>query len=211
MTNAGARKDLVILAADKNMEFTLRGLMGRPESLGIRAIDFDVFVHPAKDPGCRDDAHTFLRAFSGQYRHGLVMLDREGSGRESRSPADLEREIEQKLSQNGWGDRATAIVLDPELEIWVWSDSPVVDEALGWPIDGISLRDALSNAGFLDKGAVKPADPKGAMEFALRKSGTPRSSSIYRQIAQRVSLKRCEDPALLKLRATLQRWFGVAS
>lgn len=211
MNDAGARKDLVILAADKNMEFTLRGLLGRPESLGTRKIDFDVFVHPAKDPGCRDDAHTFLRAFSSKYHHGLVMLDREGSGRESRSRADLEREIEEKLSQNGWGDRAAAIVLDPELEIWVWSDSPVVEEALGWPIDGVSLRDALSLAGLLEKGAAKPADPKGAMEFALRKTGFARSSSIYRAIAQRVSLKRCEDPALHKLRATLQQRFAIAS
>ena len=45
---------------------------------------------------------------------------------------NLETEAEQRLSSSGWDDRAVAIVLDPELEIWVWSDSPEVDDVLGW-------------------------------------------------------------------------------
>ena len=101
MNDAGTRKELVILVADGTMEYTLKGLLGRPESIGIQPISYDVFVHSARDPGCRAHAHTFLRQFSDLYCHALVMLDREGSGGESRSRADLEREIEEKLSENG--------------------------------------------------------------------------------------------------------------
>ena len=45
-------KDLVILAADKDMEHAPSGLLARPRALGIRPIAFDVFVHPEHDPGC---------------------------------------------------------------------------------------------------------------------------------------------------------------
>ncbi len=30
------RKDLVVLAADKDMEYALKGLLSRPQALGIR-------------------------------------------------------------------------------------------------------------------------------------------------------------------------------
>lgn len=204
---AGATRNLVVLAADKNMEQTVRSLLSRTDSLEIFALDFDIFVHPAKDPGCREDAHTFLRAFSSHYEHAIVMLDRDGCGREVLSRTELELEIEQRLTSNGWNDRAAAIVLDPELEIWVWSDSPAVDAAVGWPVNEVRLRDALIESGFILQGSIKPADPKGALEFALEKSKIPRSSSIYGQIARSVSVKRCEDPSFIKFKTILKSWF----
>ena len=35
-------KDLVILVADKSMEQTLKGVIARPEALGIRPVTFDI-------------------------------------------------------------------------------------------------------------------------------------------------------------------------
>lgn len=209
--HTGAIKDLVILVADKNMEQTVRSLLGRPKSLGIRTLNFDSFVHPSRDPGCLQEAHTFLRDFSSRYDHAIVMLDRDGCGKETLPRSHIEAEVEQRLVSNGWNNRAAAIVLEPELEIWVWSDSPEVDAAVGWPVGSVRLRDALKNEGFLLEGTIKPANPKGAMEYALGKSKIPRSSSIYGQIAQRVSVRRCEDPSFIKFKATLQSWFPFSS
>jgi hypothetical protein len=62
--------------------------------------------------------------------------------------------------------------------------------------------------GYTQQGEVKPKRPKEALEQALRLARKSRSSSIFRQLAQRVSVKRCTDPAFLKFKATLQRWFG---
>jgi hypothetical protein len=45
-------KDLVFLVADKNMEYTVRGLLSSPARLQIRAIKFDIRVHDKSDPGC---------------------------------------------------------------------------------------------------------------------------------------------------------------
>ena len=46
------RRDLVVLAADKDMEHALRGLLSRHESLPIRQIVFDIFVHPEHHAAC---------------------------------------------------------------------------------------------------------------------------------------------------------------
>ena len=46
-------KDLVILVADKTMEFTIRGGLERGQALGIRPIAFDVRQHPNRDGGAR--------------------------------------------------------------------------------------------------------------------------------------------------------------
>ena len=39
-------KDLVILAADNNLESALKGMLGRYKSMNIRSVDADFFVHP---------------------------------------------------------------------------------------------------------------------------------------------------------------------
>jgi len=207
MKGTPAPSDLVVLVADKNMEEAVRGLLSRAIAFGIRQPNFEIRRHPATDSGCLGDAHRFLRAFSSRYKRALVMLDRDGCGKEALPRTELELEIEQRLACNGWNDRAAAIVIEPELEIWVWSDSPEVDAAVGWPVNNVRLRDALIDAGYLVDGATKPANPKGAMEYALGKSKIPRSSSIYSQIARSVSVKRCEDPSFIKFKTVLQSWF----
>lgn len=146
--NGAPRKDLVALVADKNMEFALKGLLMQHRALGIRPLQTDVYVHPERDPGCFLRGHDFLHPFFNRYAHALLILDRQGSGRESSCREDLESEAEKRLSQSGWNDRAAAVVLDPELEIWVWSDSPHVGRVLGWPKGRPSLRTWLREQGF---------------------------------------------------------------
>ena len=200
------RKDLVVLTADLNIENTVKGLLSRPPALGIRAIRHDIFRHPEKDPGCLHRAPEFLRALRERYHHALVLLDREGCGRADLSRAKLEGDLEQRLAQN-WGERAAAVVLDPELEVWVWSDSPHVEEVLGWKDRQPDLRSWLVEAGFATAGDAKPARPKEAVEKALRLVYKPRSSALYRKLAEQVSFQRCEDPAFLRFKQIVQTWF----
>ncbi len=208
MINDSARKDLVVLLADKNTEYAVRGVLDRPDALGIRPILADLFVHLHNDPGCLREGHEFLRSFTNQYRHAIVMLDREGCGRQESTRQELEEQIEERLSNNGWAGRAAAIVLDPELEIWVWSDSPEVDNALGWLGRTPDLRNWLREQELLGEDAQKPARPKEALEQALILVRKPRSSSIYMQLAKTVSLRRCDDPAFVKFRTILKNWFA---
>lgn len=209
MNDVKYRRDLVVLVADKNMEFSLKGILQRPQSIGIHQIDFVIYQHFHRDPGCLLEGHEFLRHFSKIYRHALVMFDREGCGREHLKRIELEKEIEERLSSSGWGNRAAAIVIDPELENWVWSDSPELDAAIGWQGMFTPLRTWLKYKNFLADNSLKPSPPKKAFEDALKKVRKPRSSSIYKQIADKVSLKRCHDPAFLKLKGKLLQWFSV--
>ena len=82
MTSRSVRKDLVLLLADANMHFALRGLLDRPEALGIRCIEAGFFVHAERDPGCLLRSHDFLRPFVNLYDHALVLFDREGCGKD---------------------------------------------------------------------------------------------------------------------------------
>lgn len=200
-------KDLVLLVADKNMEGALRGLLSRPQSLGLREISCDLFIHPERDPGCLLRSHLLLQPFVHSHSRALVLFDRDGCGQESLDRAALEQQVEARLFGSGWGDRAAAVVIDPELEAWVWNDSPHVAMALGWEDGESSIKEWLKEKGWLPEGRTKPTHPKAAVEGALRISRRPRSSAIYQQLARKVSVDRCVDASFVKLRQVLSRWF----
>lgn len=202
-------KDLVILAADSQAKATLKTLLSeRRRSLQIREISGDIYDHPNKDPGCLNKAHDFLRGFAETYRHALVIFDLHGCGAEDEDKTDLERQVQERLVQNGWDERRVrCLILDPELEIWVWSDSPETAQALGW--EQHALEPWLDEQDLWSSHEQsKPDDPKKAMEAALEQAKIPRSASIYRRIASNVGLGRCTDSSFQRLKEVLQSWFG---
>jgi hypothetical protein len=201
------QKDLLVLVADKNAESAVRGLLTRSRSLEIREIAVDIYLHPEKDSGCLTRGQDFLRPFINSHAHALILFDREGSGQEQETRAALENEVEKRLEASGWEGRSAAIVFDPELDIWVWSDSPHVEKILSWRDRDPDLRSWLRQQGLLIGGHTKPERPKEALEKALREVRKPRSSELYRRLAEHVSLSRCRDPAFLKFKETLRKWF----
>lgn len=201
--------DLVLLVADKQMAETVRGILSRPRALGIRAISCTVYTHPNKDPGCRREAHQFLRPFHSEFRFGLVLFDRQGCGAAAdATPQDVERTVEENLRRSGWDDRARCVVIDPELEAWVWSDSPEVDECLGWQSSEPRVQDWLRSTGRWPEDASKPPHPKEALEDALETVRQPRSSALFRDLAESVSFRRCTDPSFQRFQDRLRKWFA---
>lgn len=203
-------KDLIVLVADQDIEFSVRGLLSRHRAIGSRKMakgEYDVYRHLEHDPGCLQDSHNFLRPFINLYAHALIIFDREGCGKDDLSRGDLENLVEKQLAINGWGNRAAAIVLDPEFEVWVWSESPHVDALLGWKGRQPDLISWLVEQGFKESNEAKPNRPKEAVEEALRIARKAKSASLYKQLAERVSLKKCIDPAFDKFKAIMQTWF----
>lgn len=201
---------MVVLVADQDIEFSVRGLLSRHKALGFQKLsneDYDIYRHLGKDPGCLLGCHDFLRPFLNRYTHALVMFDREGCGKDNLTRDDLENMAEKQLAVNGWEDRAAAIVFDPELEVWVWSESPHVDAVLGWQGKHPDLIAWLVKQGFKEENEAKPSRPKEAVDEALRISRKARSSALYRQLGEKVSLRGCADPAFDKFKTTLQTWF----
>ena len=201
-----SNKDLIVLTADKDAKEALEALLPRNDSLSIRSITYDIFSHPLHDPGVYKAASDFLRVFSSQYHYCLVVFDHEGSGQEESPASNLVETIKGKLKQNGWENRSEVIVLKPELEIWIWVDSLHTAHAIGWE-NYHDLKNWLVKRGWWEKDSLKPEKPKEAFREALKEKRIPPSSSIFREIGEKVSFQRCADPSFEKLRQTLKKWF----
>jgi hypothetical protein len=199
-------RDLIILVADKNMEFSVKGALRRHKSLGTRQLDFHILTHPNRDGGVRTTGSQLLSLERKQFRHGLLLLDIEGSGA-SDSALDLEFKLDGHLRADWHGD-AKAIVIEPELEAWIWGSDNAMENVLEWK-EPVHLREWLSSrspAASFDKNQ-KPVRPKEAFEQVLHFLRKPRSSSQYEALTSKISLASCKDPAFIRLRDTLQRWF----
>ena len=205
-------KYLVVLTADKNWMAALQGIFSRPEALGIRPIQSETFRHPRKDPGCVNDGVAFLSNFSEQYHYGLLIFDYEGCGKEQTgSPRALQDALNEQLSRSRWGDRARAVVLSPELEAWVWSNSPHVDEVIGWKNRQPALIDWLTGARLASarKKSNQPGQKKPSKLLCVRCGyrAVPRCTSRLRK---GVSLRRCQDAIFLEFTGILRNWFPVS-
>ena len=185
----------------------LKGLFTRSEALGIRPIEVDILVHPQHDPACALHGVEFLSHLSGQYDHGLLMFDHQDSGKEQIQSQELQDSLNAEFARSPWGERAMAIVLSPELEAWVWSASPHVDDVVGWKERQPPLRRWLIDQGWLQENEGKPSHPKEAFQAALYEARIPRSSSLYQEIAERVSLRHCTDRSFLEFKDILRSWF----
>ena len=199
--------DLVCLVADKNMEAALDGLLQRPQALGIRPLDYELLVHPRRDPGCFHEAPEFLRPYRSSHAHAIVLLDQAWDGSPAAQGIELQRMLEGQLDRAGLLGWAQVIVIDPELEVWLFSDSPWVEQCLGWTGQTRSLRSWLERQHLWPAEINKPADPKFAAERALYEVRKPRSSSIFRDLARNISVERCADGAFLRLKILLRQWF----
>ncbi|OGR13712.1 MAG: hypothetical protein A2341_05895 [Deltaproteobacteria bacterium RIFOXYB12_FULL_58_9] len=207
-----AELDLVVLVPGKDERQTVEGLLStRCDSLSIRSLVYEIIVDAiGRDPGCFRRGPGLLQQYVGRASHGLIMFDHEGSGQEARTAGEVEADVRQRLQAAGWNDRAEVIVIRPELEIWVWSDSPNVDTVLGWNGRQPDLRSWLVTQGYMTQRDAKPARPKEAMLAALREAQIAPSASNFRALAEAVGLARCTDPQFGRLKTLLVEWFGSA-
>ncbi len=209
-------RPLLFLVADKNMEGFVKGFFEREQwhlSIGCRAFDFDPTTDirvatSDNDPGLYRRADDLLAPFGKTYEHVVVMIDQEWQG--SPGADDIRRRIQLHIENTGWEDETgLALVVSPEIDIWLWTNTNHSAKALGWP-SWDRLHEALQKENWLSEpNQIKPTRPKEAAEWALKRGPKrrPRSSRIYHQVASRVSLKRCTDPALRILLTRLRQWF----
>ncbi len=199
-------RDLIALVADIQQEKTLETLLHeRQQALHIRPITFDIRRHPGKDPGVYKEAAKFLQSHATSYTHALVLLDHAWQG----VPGDAQtvaQTIRENLHRTGWmAATCEVIVIEPELEAWVWSTSPAVLQELDMTWEQVMALAQQYNS--WDAGQPKPHAPKELLEAILRQQRRPRSAAIFQAPARKVSLTRCQDQAVALLRETLAQWF----
>ncbi len=196
-----------MLVPDLEIAGTVECLLNRPASMGMHPISFSVNRHLQRDSGCRSDAVDRLRKFIRDHRYAIVAFDKHGCGDPGESRESIRDDVERGLSRNGWEDRCRAIVIEPELETWIWNGSRHVPKVLGWKGDYDSLREWLADLGLWSSNDPKPSDPKRALKAVLRKTRTPQSAKLYRELAGTVAVRRCVDSAFGEFTATLRHWF----
>jgi hypothetical protein len=192
-------RDLVILVADKDMEQAVERLIRRTESLAIRPISYAIYMHPRRDSGCRTASLEVLRPLTNQFRYALVLFDHEGSGAEELGAEAVEERVQTELARNGWDARARVIAIDPELVIWMWSDSPELDRAIGWDGRQPPLRAWLQSQGFefQEKRQAEAAQGSAGPRAARGAEATVTGAVCQgRQQCRRESLHRSRVPAL---------------
>lgn len=202
-------KDLIVVVADIDAENAIDAVLRRYRALGIRNISYDIRRHVQRDPGCRTAIDSFLRPENTRYKYALVVFDWEGSGAENISPDEIEAGVESVLNQTGWSGRSAAVVIKPELEAWIWSDSPHFPAKLGWQEGRPSIREWVKvNTRYWPDGCEKPDRPKEALAACLREVRKSASPALFEKIASSVSMSRCTDRAFGKFKTVLKNWFG---
>lgn len=203
-------RELVILVADSTMRSVFSAFFEREfhYSLDCAPFDFnprlDLFHDPLNtDGGVHKRCHDILRRYLTTHRRALVVLDQQFGGER---PADeVRNEIERQLNANGWGGRAAAVVIEPELEVLLWQDNIHVERALCHT--GESLRQLLAKDGRWPNSAAKPPAPKELIQALIRTNRAGPPAVVYSQIARQVSTRGCMDPAFHRIRDTLRAWF----
>jgi hypothetical protein len=200
-------KDILILTADQNAELLIKALLEKiPAIENIPAIDYEIIRHPGHDSGVAKNAVEFVRPFINDCRFLMVLFDYEGSGKESLPKNILESEIEDTLNKNGWQQRNVCITFYPELESWLWVNHRHLHTILNWH-NQETVYEWLADNGFKFQDG-KPARPKEAIEFVLRKQNIPRSSSVYASLAQKASYRQCMDQSFVKFLSAIKLWFA---
>ncbi len=210
-------RDLLVYVADGNMAEAVGGLLDRNQAhlvIGCAPFTFDsrIDIKIAKgqnDPGVYTRADALMQPYATEYARAVVIIDEEWEG--SPGAAAISERLREHLSAAGWPqERTLVLVVSPESDIWLWSDSPHTATALGWA-SWDALRPALEEEGLLVREQKKPSRPKEAAEWALGNGPKriPRSSKLFREVSGKVSVKRCEDDALSVFINQLRTWFPV--
>lgn len=198
--------DLVVVVADGGIEQAIRGILSRHASLGIRPLkQVDCPKFRALDSGTYLRGSELAAAYLETHEHASIVFDLEWEGRPSDNPAILEQTVETSLAAQ-WGTRGRCVVINPELEAWVWSDSPHVATGLGWDTMP-ELKAWLIAGGLWNSCDSKPLDPKAAYLAAISEKRVQQSNATFRALAEKVGLQRCQDRSFQRLVNILQAWF----
>ena len=145
--------DLVVVVADGGIEQAARGLLSRPRRLGIRPLTGVEFPKLRQlDAGTYGLGAELAKPYGGGFNHALVILDTAWEG--APTADEIVGKVECDLAST-WQAEGRCIAIDPELEVWLWSDSPQAAMALGWP-DMPTLRAWLAARNLWPNGVAKP-------------------------------------------------------
>ena len=198
------RRPCVFLVADGTMEQMLKSFLSHGSlegRLGCQTFDFvsqDVVVDVKNgntDGGIHRRAHALLHPFLRSHQNAVVMLDKNFGGR---LPAAVVREeIRNNLLHNGWSAECVeVIVIDPELEVWLWQrGNPHIAREFRYN-GSVSLEEFLEAEGLWPSATLKPAKPKEAAGVLLQRYRAGPRIVVYRPYRREYIGQRLSGPCV---------------
>lgn len=207
------KKDVVFFVADAAMEAVFREFLKRGHFAGrLHCADFSFDIArdpPSKDGGVYKRVHELLKSFQHTHERTVVVLDKQ-FGNEGLKTDQVKSAIEENLRDSGWDDDHYAVVvIDPELEVWLWQDNAHVEQCLKYQ-GAKSLRATLADSGEWPVDCLKPLQPKDCIQQLIRRNRAGVPTVVYTQIAAKVSVLACQDAMFQALLAQLQTWFPLS-
>jgi hypothetical protein len=218
-------RDVIFHLANEHMEKGFKAFFAREDwhfALGCRRFSIDplnekdIFRVPGHtDGGIWKHAGKNLRPFRDKYQYAIIILDADFEPHPGAKV--LHQDISEAMTKSGWEpERFAVIVIQPELEAWLWAPNLNVARAFGHK-DFEQLRGKLEAERLWDSGKPKPNDLKRARDRAARLGGKKTGGPIFKGVFSEISKRACEccvEPGFMALRATLKTWFppegGVA-
>jgi hypothetical protein len=200
--------DLFVILEGSGDEVVLEALLKRPSDLGIRAVTFKC---ERRSSAVRTQGPDIAREQRREFRYVICLWDHGGSGREQQPPSRVQGEVQARLNRNTLKGCSKALIIDPELEIWLWQDSAAIASALGVGEDRLAewLRDwQRKHFPTQTVETLVRQQPKEALEEVIKQSGKKRTSTLYRHITAVANLNLWSGEASFRrLCRTLRRWF----
>lgn len=212
-------RDIVFLVADGEMQATVEGFFENPafdHRLQCARFEFDtkqdLIKHPRKDPGVYQEGHNLLKSYVDTHNYAVVMVDFAFNDNLQKMNYQQFREnIKTNMRSAGWPyDRFFVMAINPELEVLMWqADTRRVEPIFDYPGESGTLRTWLQDRNLWDTDALKPTDPKAAIDKVRGQSwGRKKThSQLFKRIAKEVSFRGCKDESFNCLLQQIQAWY----
>ncbi|MDP5132487.1 MAG: hypothetical protein NWQ54_16530 [Paraglaciecola sp.] len=214
-------RDIVFLVADGEMQATVEGFFEHPafaERLNCGRFQFDtkedLVKHPGKDPGVYQTGHYLLQRYLSTHRNAVVMVDFAfNNNLQTMAYQQFCETINANMRAAGWpDDRFFVMAINPELEVLMWqADTCRIEHIFDYPREkeGMSLREWLQHRNLWAADALKPTDPKAAIDKVRGQPwGRKKTHSLlFKRIAKEVSFRGCEDASFNGLLQQIQTWY----
>lgn len=212
-------RDIVFLVADGEMQATVEGFFENTAfdtRLQCAKFEFDtkqdLIKHPGKDPGVYQNGHYLLQRCIDSHKYAVVMVD--FAFNDNLQTMDYQQfceTIKANMQAAGWPDeRFFVMAINPELEVLMWqADTRRIEPVFDYPGESRTLRTWLQDRNLWNADALKPADPKAAID-AVRGQNWGRKkthSQLFKRIAKDVSFRGCKDESFNGLLQQIQAWY----
>ncbi len=209
MGNSVSGVDLFVVMEGRRDRAVMEAVLNRPYDLGIQPItyEFDLRFSAVRTGG--PDAGRERR---GEFRYVICLWDHQGSGEENKPPSRVQGEVQARLNRNTLKGFSKALVIDPELEIWLWRDRTAIASIL--EVDENRLTEWLNDwrQAQFPKQTVETLlqqFPKEALEEVMRRAGEKPDAALYGRITAIANLQRwSKEPSFRRLCSTLRKWFA---